>query len=122
MAMMPFVVLVTGGRHYGNRPAVFAKLDALAKIHGSLFVVEGGSTGADKFAREWRASRLHPGKSYKVSQAEWDRLGKAAGPIRNGRMLDEAAPDLVVDFPGGTGTADMVAKAHAAGVPVEHAR
>jgi predicted polyphosphate/ATP-dependent NAD kinase len=116
---LAYRVVVTGGRHYGNRPAVFAALDALAKAHGSLFVMEGGSTGADKFAREWRQSRLHPGKTYR---ADWETHHKAAGPIRNGRMLAEGEPDEVLVFPGGAGTADMVAQATAAGVPVRHSR
>ena len=50
--------------------------------------------------------------------AEWHRLGRKAGPIRNQRMLDEGKPDLVVAFPGGTGTAGMVALACKAGVRV----
>lgn len=33
-------------------------------------------------------------------------------------MLDEGKPDLVVVFPGGTGTADMVRRAKKAGVEV----
>jgi hypothetical protein len=33
-------------------------------------------------------------------------------------MLDEGKPDLVVAFPGGTGTADMVKRAELAGVKV----
>jgi UDP-N-acetylmuramoylalanine-D-glutamate ligase len=33
-------------------------------------------------------------------------------------MLEREKPDLVVAFPGGRGTADMVAKARAAGVEV----
>jgi len=41
-------------------------------------------------------------------QGEWDELGKKAGPLRNQRMLDEGKPDLVVAFPGGGGTKDMV--------------
>jgi hypothetical protein len=40
--------------------------------------------------------------------AEWERLGRKAGPIRNQRMLEEGKPDLVVAFPGGTGTAGMM--------------
>lgn len=44
--------------------------------------------------------------------------GKAAGPIRNQHMIDTAKPDLVVSFPGGAGTADMVRRAKAAGVRV----
>lgn len=33
-------------------------------------------------------------------------------------MIDEGKPDLVVAFPGGRGTADMVNKALAAGIKV----
>ena len=43
---------------------------------------------------------------------------RGAGPERNARMLAEGRPDLVVAFPGGTGTADMVRRAKAAGVRV----
>jgi len=53
-----------------------------------------------------------------VFLANWRTHGKAAGPIRNQQMLDEGRPHLVVAFPGGTGTADMVRRAKAAGVPV----
>ena len=34
-------------------------------------------------------------------------------------MLDEGKPDLVVAFPGGTGTADMIRRAKKAGVEVK---
>jgi hypothetical protein len=37
-------------------------------------------------------------------------------------MLDEGKPQLVVAFPGGRGTADMIGRARAAGVPVVEAR
>ena len=33
-------------------------------------------------------------------------------------MLDERRPDLVVAFPGGRGTADMVGRARSAGIEV----
>jgi len=49
---------------------------------------------------------------------EWKRYGPKAGPIRNKQMLDEGRPDLVVAFPGGNGTNDMVKKAKAAGIEV----
>ncbi len=38
--------------------------------------------------------------------------------IRNQQMLDEAKPDMVLAFPGGRGTDDMVSRAEKAGVPV----
>ncbi|HVM95122.1 MAG TPA: hypothetical protein VMT89_01980, partial [Candidatus Acidoferrales bacterium] len=50
--------------------------------------------------------------------ADWRRNGRAAGPIRNQQMLTEGKPDLVVAFPGGRGTRDMVNKAKAANVAV----
>lgn len=51
-----------------------------------------------------------------------DRRGRPynakAGPDRNQRMIDEGRPDLVVAFPGGRGTADMIRRATEAGIEV----
>jgi hypothetical protein len=49
---------------------------------------------------------------------EWRRAGTPDGAMRNQRMIAEGAPDLVIAFPGGLGTADMVERAKAAGVEV----
>ena len=50
-------------------------------------------------------------KEYPVSDMEWKGYGKAAGPIRNRRMLDDFQPDLVLAFPGNKGTNDCIAAA-----------
>jgi len=50
--------------------------------------------------------------------ANWAGLGRKAGPIRNQEMLDQGRPNMVVAFPGGRGTADMVRRARGAGVEV----
>jgi predicted Rossmann-fold nucleotide-binding protein len=34
-------------------------------------------------------------------------------------MLTKGKPDIVIAFPGGSGTADMICQARKAGVPVE---
>jgi hypothetical protein len=44
---------------------------------------------------------------------DWKTHGKAGGPIRNQMMLDDYKPQVVIAFPGGSGTADMVRRAHA---------
>ena len=53
--------------------------------------------------------------------AEWDEYGKAAGPIRNDKML-KLKPDVVYAYhpflPNSKGTADMVKKAEKKGLPV----
>lgn len=50
--------------------------------------------------------------------ANWLKYGRMAGAMRNQQMLDEEEVDLVVAFPGGKGTADMVRRARAAGIEV----
>jgi predicted Rossmann-fold nucleotide-binding protein len=104
-------LLVCGGRHFDDRPAVYAVLDRLHAERGIAVVIAGGR-GADALAVEWAKERGIPTEIY---IAEWQRLGRKAGPIRNQRMLDEGRPDLIVAFPGGRGTAGMIALAHAAG-------
>ncbi len=53
-------------------------------------------------------------------EAEWDKYGRAAGPMRNRRMLRDHAPDgVVVVWDGRTrGSASMIREAKSARVPV----
>ena len=75
---------------------------------------QGGATGADRLAAAWA---LHRGMPCAEVKAQWKRLGLKAGPIRNEWML-ALDPHMVVAFPGGDGTQNMVAKATARGVYV----
>lgn len=108
-------VLVCGGRTFADRETVFHELHELAFKHGWLTIIEGGAQGADALARHWAQGCYH---GLVTVHAEWRRLGKAAGPARNTRMLVGGKPDLVLAFPGGKGTADMVRQAREVGVPV----
>jgi hypothetical protein len=85
-----------------NRPKVF-------------HVIHGGAKGADSAAGEWAKSE---GAKVTAYPANWRAHGKAAGPIRNRRMLDEGKPDVVVALPGGRGTADMIRQAEDRMIPV----
>src|SRR5688572_7418190 len=104
-------VLVCGGRDYDNALRVFFQLDSLRRQHDFLIVIQGGANGADKLAREWCMRRQ---VSFVTVEAEWETHGKAAGPMRNQKMLDLYEPEIVLAFPGGRGTADMVRRAEAA--------
>lgn len=108
-------VLVCGGRDYADREKVYACLDRAHKKSDIAMLIHGGADGADKLAGEWAKDR---DVWVQVVEAEWKKYGPAAGPRRNQEMLDIFAPDGVVAFPGGKGTADMVARAKRAGVPV----
>ncbi len=80
-----------------------------------LDIIHGGATGADTGADEWAVTNWVPVTEYK---ADWERYDYKAGHIRNQQMLVEGKPDIVMAFPGGNGTADMVSRARMAGVKV----
>jgi hypothetical protein len=110
-------VLVTGGRDYSDRANVYLVLNRLHLLDGGIKVlIEGGARGADRLAREWALASQVPVETY---PAEWETYGKSAGYRRNKQMLEEGKPDLVVAFPGGKGTANMVELATKAKVPVQ---
>ena len=117
-----FRVLVTGGRDYPDRQAVFSRLATCrqeAVRNGlKLIVIHGDCpTGADQLAALWCRREGIDERRY---PAQWNLHGRSAGPRRNQRMLDEEQPDLVLAFPGGRGTADLVRRAATAGVLVAH--
>jgi len=105
-------VLVCGGRDFKNLELLRQTMDSLL---GVSCIIEGGALGADKCAAYWAQLSGIPIETF---CADWKTHGKAAGPIRNKRMLDEGKPDLVVAFPGGRGTSNMMMQARKAGVPV----
>lgn len=106
---------------FGNEELVELHLEVcFQESHGPLVVVHGGATGADAIANAWAFAQRAAGREVYVEcyPAEWAKYGKAAGPIRNQKMLMETSPDLVLAFPGGKGTADMVARAKCCEIPV----
>lgn len=109
-------VLVCGGRNFNDALTLGSWLGGIHKNDGPItLLIEGGARGADYMARKFAEWQKIPVKTF---EADWDRYGNAAGPIRNKQMLDEGKPDLVLAFEGGRGTANMVEQAKAVGVRV----
>lgn len=106
-------VIVCGGRDYQDKAQVWRFLrrfpDGTVIVHGAC------RTGVD-----WWAAQAAPDLNLKTEAhpADWRRHGAKAGPLRNQAMADAGA-DLCLAFTGGKGTADMVRRAEAAGIPVE---
>jgi hypothetical protein len=89
----------------------------------TLTIVEGQCPqgGADKLAEQWAASMASSGIAHDPFPADWDRHGRAAGPIRNQAMVDAGA-DLWVGFldkplKKSTGTRDCHERAVGAQIP-----
>jgi hypothetical protein len=80
----------------------------------NLKIITGGAEGVDSAAIDWAVVNW---VNFEEVKADWKKYGKAAGPIRNQQMLD-MSPKLVVAFPGGAGTADMIQRAKKKGTLV----
>lgn len=109
----PLRLLVCGGREYDDDDRAYAILDRIREKYGVVVVIEGGARGADAIARRWAVYKLLP-----IITEKADGLAhpKAAGPIRNLKMLRDHKPTYVLALPGGRGTAHMVARSQEAGV------
>lgn len=106
-------IIVTGGRDYKATDTILEVLREYT--HFTPTLVHGGAPGADSEARYVAAYILD--WATEEFPADWSQ-GRKAGPIRNQAMVDAGA-DLVIAFAGGgRGTADMVRRAKAAGIPV----
>lgn len=111
-------VIVCGGRNYQDVDAIYAALDRIDAERGHISVViHGNAMGADRWAGLWAYSRM---RRVWACPAEWAKYGRSAGPRRNKRMLGYK-PALVIAFPGGRGTRNMIKLALAAGVEVINA-
>jgi ABC-type Fe3+-hydroxamate transport system substrate-binding protein len=131
-------ILVCGGRTFGRVPHDIPAKDlpqamlqaeqekiylreVLNRLTATLDVeciIDGDAKGADRLAGKWAVKNDFKRLAFPITSADWKRLGKGAGHIRNKQMIDEGKPTLVIAFPGGTGTKDMVAQAKEAGIPV----
>ena len=97
-------VLICGGRDYSNYQDLKSVLDKFFITE----IISGGARGADSLAIQYAKARRIPYREY---PANWKKHGRKAGVLRNQEMLDSERPRLVIAFPGGKGTADMVRRA-----------
>ena len=117
------LVIAAGGGRDLAWPQQRVAAELLARSGGRLvhLLLHGGARGAD--AAIGRAAQ-QLGWSALVMPAQWQLHGRAAGPIRNRELLEQAvaravshsspgyqASVLVVAFPGGAGTASLVKQA-----------
>ena len=106
-------VLVCGGRDLRDEELIENTLDRLRAARGPFdCLILGGARGVDRIAGKWARKN---GVLEWDFLPEWHRAGTHDGAVRNQRMIAEALPELVIAFPGGNGTADMVERARPPG-------
>lgn len=116
--MTPARVLITGSRLWAcDRLADRVVASLRGRRGAGLVVVHGGCRGVDTAFGE---ACHRAGVLAEVHLADWDRHGRAAGPIRNQAMVDLGAIVCLAfhrDLTLQSGTADCCRRAIAAGIP-----
>jgi hypothetical protein len=112
-------VLICGGRDYTNVKRFWYEIDKISQNldfdnNQPITIIHGAAKGADSLANDYAEEC---GWDVEVYPADWGKYGNSAGPIRNQQMLD-SKPDLVIAFPGRSGTAHMVSIAKKAKIKV----
>ncbi|QCI66986.1 DUF2493 domain-containing protein [Phreatobacter stygius] len=108
-------VLICGGRHYDDAAAIRRELD---RLHGGQpigVLIHGGLAAIGNAAEAWaREHNVHVVRY----PPNWTLLGNRAEARRNAFMLEDSRPDVLLAFPGGRDTADLVRLARVAATPV----
>ena len=103
------VLIISGGRDVAMTQAQWDLLTNLSDLVDE--VVSGGARGIDNWGELWAGKNGIPCKRF---PAQWEKYGPVAGFIRNGQMA--AYANALAIFDGGSGSADMLAKAEEAGL------
>lgn len=115
-------ILVCGGRDPDLEiiEMVFPFLDYVHSMNTITELVHGAAKGIDSLADAWAKDR---GVTRLPYPADWNKHGRAAGPIRNSLMLsDNPDIDLVIAFKGNKGTSDMIKKSRKKGIEIIDSR
>ena len=114
-------LLICGDRDWSDqetmRKALLLLIDNCHREKEPLHIIHGDARGADKMAGELATKFRLKVTAY---PADWEKYKKAAGPIRNTRMLNEGHPDAVLAFHNNIatskGTANMLVQAAKRGI------
>lgn len=115
--------IVCGGRHFDDEELLTKTLDKYYKKKGNghLKIVSGHASGADVLAEHWAKMHAVP---LIVIPADWNKYGRAAGPIRNREMLgfiirESKNPEIIAFWDGKSrGTKNMISQGEKVGVNV----
>lgn len=102
-------LIIAGSRTFTNYQALKEKADLMLHGQTDIIIVSGmAKEGADLLAVEYAEEKGYPLKPF---YPDWNKYGKAAGPIRNQQMAEYA--DALLAFWDGKspGTNDMICKA-----------
>ena len=106
-------IAIIGSKTYPDRERVYRFVQGLPP---GTTVVSGGADGVDSYAED---AAKEAGLKTDIYHADWAKLGRRAGPVRNEQIVANA--DQVVAFWDGEsrGTCNCLVNALRAGLPIE---
>lgn len=114
-----FKVIIAGGREFSDYALLCESCDKfLCQKHQThdIVVISGTARGADTLGERYAHER---GYAVEKFPADWNRDGKAAGPIRNAQMA-KVADTLIAFWDGQSkGTANMIDQAKTRGLSIK---
>lgn len=118
-------IIIAGSRRLDGWKAKYAVGRAMDTLmadgfsrqpRGPIMVVSGGADGVDRLGEQWAHRHGEPLRVFDVTDEDWQRHGKQAGPMRNEAMA-QYADTLVAIWDGESrGTRNMIDKALAHGL------
>lgn len=100
-------VIIAGSRDIVDAALVWAAVHA-SGIYPIAEVVSGGARGVDTLGEEWATYHCVP---INRLEPDWLLYGKAAGPIRNKKMVANADAAIVIWDGQSRGSADLITQA-----------
>ena len=108
-----FRVIIAGSRNFNDYEYLKKYMDFLLQNKKEVVILCGEARGADSLGKRYAQERGFPVQSF---PADWQRFGRAAGPLRN-RQMSACADACVVFWVGGSaGSANMIEEARRAGL------
>lgn len=86
-------IIIGGYRNFNDYEVFKNFVDSCIGDENEITVLSGYCKGADLMAEQYAKEK---GLSLELYPAEWEKYGKAAGPIRNKQMVEKA--DMVIAF------------------------
>jgi len=106
-------VIICGGRNFTDYQYLNAYVKMVPPWIEITEVVSGHADGADTLGEQWATKNNIP---LKIFPADWERLGRRAGPIRNIEMSKYAEGCIAFWNGTSTGTKHMIGTAIKAGM------
>ena len=113
-------LIIAGCRDFNDEHIIYEGIDCFINEYGKPdLIIEGGASGVDRIAGDYARENDIP---LMVFPADWNKYGRAAGPIRNGEMAKHGTHLLAFWDGKSRGTKNMIETAKKHGLIISYVR